>query len=220
MIVFEDLSKIYRTRGGGQKVVLSQINLTIPSRASVGVLGRNGAGKSTLLNLVGGVTDPTYGRILTDGLISFPVGFSGSFHKDMTGAQNCRFVARIYGVDTEALIDFVEDFAQLGPHFHMPLRTYSSGMGARLSFGVSMGLKFDFYLIDEATSVGDAAFKAKSRQLFLDRVSNAGALFVTHSLGMMRELCDSGMVLEDGKLTYYDDLEEAIAHHAFNQVKR
>lgn len=215
MIVLKDLTKIYRLMGR-EKVVLNRTNVTIPSGVSVGILGRNGAGKSTLLRLVGGAAAPTSGEILSDGEISFPVGFAGSFHNDMTGAQNCRFVARLYGVDTDSLIAFVEDFAELGTHFHLPLRTYSSGMRSRLGFGVSMGLKFDTYLIDEVTSVGDAAFKRKSRDLFLDRVSDAGALFVSHSMGMMREMCQAGAVLEKGQLHYYEDLEDAIAHHAYN----
>ena len=215
MIVLKDLTKIYRLEGRS-KTVLNKVNVTFPTGVSVGILGRNGAGKSTLLRIVGGMADPTSGQVLSDGEVSFPIGFSGSFHPDMSGAQNCRFVARIYGVDTQSLIDFVEDFAELGSHFHLPMRTYSSGMKARLAFGVSMGLKFDTYLIDEVTSVGDAAFKRKSRDVFLDRVRNAGALFVSHSMGMMREMCQAGAVLEQGRIHYYDDLEEAIAHHTYN----
>lgn len=215
MIVLKDLSKSYRLMGR-EKVVLNRANATFPTGISVGILGRNGAGKSTLLRLVGGAAAPTSGEILSDGEISFPVGFAGSFHNDMTGAQNCRFVARLYGVDTDSLIAFVEDFAELGTHFHLPIRTYSSGMRSRLAFGVSMGLKFDTYLIDEVTSVGDAAFKRKSREVFLDRITTAGALFVSHSMGMMREMCQAGAVLEHGRLHYYDDLEDAIAHHAYN----
>jgi capsular polysaccharide transport system ATP-binding protein len=125
-------------------------------------------------------------------------------------------VARIYGVDTDELVEFVRNFAELGKHFQLPYRTYSSGMKARMSFGVSMGIPFDFYLIDEVTSVGDASFRAKSNELFLDRMQNAGALYVTHSVGSLRKLCDMGAVLENGKLTLYDDIDEAIATHMAN----
>lgn len=215
MIVLKDLTKVYRLEGR-RKVVLNHANAVIPTGASVGILGRNGAGKSTLLRIIGGVADPTSGQVLTDGEISFPIGFTGSFHADMSGAQNTRFVARIYGVDTRALMDFVEDFAELGTHFHLPIRTYSAGMRSRLAFGVSMGLKFDTYLIDEVTSVGDAAFKSKSRAVFMDRMKDSGALFVSHSLGMMREMCQAGAVLEQGQFHFYADLEEAIAHHTYN----
>ncbi|MFX4296231.1 ABC transporter ATP-binding protein [Sulfitobacter sp. DFL-23] len=122
----------------------------------VTLLGRNGAGKSSLLRMVAGTMEPTSGRIVSNGTISWPVGFAGSFHNELTGAQNVRFVARIYGVDTGDLVDFVQGFAEVGQHFHLPLKSYSSGMKSRLAFGTSMGIAFDTYLIDEVTAVGDA----------------------------------------------------------------
>lgn len=215
MIVLENLTKVFWL-GGQRKVVLREASAVFPSRVSVGLLGRNGAGKSTLLDLIGGSILPTSGQILSDGRISFPVGFAGSFHPDMTGAQNVRFVARIYGVDTDELIAYVEDFAELGKHFHLPIHSYSSGMRSRLAFGLSMGLKFDTYLIDEVTAVGDATFKRKSEVVFADRLRNAGAIFVSHSMTSIRRMCNAGAVLEKGKLTYYPDLEEAIEVHEFN----
>jgi capsular polysaccharide transport system ATP-binding protein len=215
MIVLENLTKTFWLEGK-RKVVLRGANAVFPSRTSIGLLGRNGAGKSTLLDLVGGAILPTSGRILSDGRISFPVGFSGSFHPDMTGAQNVRFVARIYGIDTDDLIAYVQDFAELGKHFHMPIHSYSSGMRSRLAFGLSMGLKFDTYLIDEVTAVGDAAFKRKSEAVFDDRLRHAGAIYVSHSMTSIRRMCNAGAVLENGKLTYYPDLEEAIEVHEFN----
>lgn len=215
MIVLENLTKVFWLEGQ-RKVVLREASAVFPSRVSVGLLGRNGAGKSTLLDLIGGSILPTSGQILSDGRISFPVGFAGSFHPDMTGAQNVRFVARIYGVDTDELIAYVEDFAELGKHFHLPIHSYSSGMRSRLAFGLSMGLKFDTYLIDEVTAVGDATFKRKSEVVFADRLRNAGAIFVSHSMTSIRRMCNAGAVLEKGKLTYYPDLEEAIEVHEFN----
>jgi capsular polysaccharide transport system ATP-binding protein len=215
MIVLENLTKTYWLQGQ-RKVVLREATAVFPSRVSIGLLGRNGAGKSTLLQLIGGSILPTSGRILSDGRISFPVGFSGSFHPDMTGAQNVRFVARIYGVDTEELIAYVEEFAEIGQHFHLPIRSYSSGMRSRLTFGLSMGLRFDTYLIDEVTSVGDASFRKKSEAVFADRLRNAGAIFVSHGMDSMRTMCKAGAVLERGKLTYYTDIDEAIDVHEFN----
>jgi len=215
MIQLRNLTKIYTMRGQ-KTVVADNLNVTFPTNVSVGLLGRNGAGKSTLLRMIAGTVDPTWGEILTDGEISFPVGFAGSFHPDMTGAQNTRFVARVYGVDTDELMAYVEDFTELGPHFDMPLRSYSSGMKSRLAFGVSMGLSFDTYLIDEVTAVGDAKFKRKSRAVFQDRMQSSGAIFVSHSIGMLRDMCQAGAVLEDGRLTYYEDVNDAIAHHVRN----
>lgn len=215
MIELRNLTKIYTLRGS-RKVIADQVNLVFPSCVSVALLGRNGAGKSTLLQIIAGTADPTSGCILSDGTISFPVGFSGSFHPDLTGAQNTRFVARIYGVDSDALVAYVEEFAEVGGHFRLPFRTYSSGMRSRLAFGVSMGLRFDTYLIDEITAVGDASFKRKSHDVFADRMGQAGSLFVSHSTGLLREMCTAGAVLEGGRLSYFSDINDAIAKHTYN----
>ncbi|MGR3710353.1 MAG: ABC transporter ATP-binding protein [Alterinioella nitratireducens] len=215
MIEFRNLRKEFVLRGQ-RKVVIDNLNLSIPNRTSVALLGRNGAGKSTLLKLIAGTMDATSGQILSNGTISWPVGFSGSFHPDLSGAQNTKFIARIYGVDTEELSAFVEDFAGLGPSYHLPFRSYSSGMKSRLSFGVSMGIRFDIYLVDEVTSVGDASFRAKSKEVFLDRMAQSGSFVVSHGMEQIRQLCDVGIVLEHGYATYYEDLEEAIARHTGN----
>ncbi|WP_415405225.1 ABC transporter ATP-binding protein [Tateyamaria sp. SN3-11] len=215
MIKLENLSKTFILEGQ-RKTVADNLNVTFPTGRSVALLGRNGAGKSTLLKMISGNMDPTEGRILTTGTISWPVGFAGAFHGELSGAQNTRFIARIYGVDTDEMVEFVRDFAKLGGHFHLPIRTYSSGMRARLAFGVSMAVAFDTYLVDEVTSVGDADFRRRSSEVFRARMANAGAIVVTHSMPMVRQLCDAGAVLEDGKLLYFDNLEHAIAHHERN----
>lgn len=215
MILLRNLTKIFKLNGQ-RKVVADHINAEFPTGVSVGLIGRNGAGKSTLLRLIAGTTHPNSGEVLSDGTISFPVGLASALHKDMTGAQNTRFVARIYGADTDALLAYVEDFAELGAHYHLPVRSYSSGMMGRLSFGINMGLKFDTYLIDEITAVGDASFKKKSRNVFLDRMKDAGAIFVSHSVGQIREFCTAGAYIDDGKLTYYPDVEDAIDRYMFS----
>lgn len=215
MIWLENLTKVF-SLDGRSKVVADNITATFPTGRSVALLGRNGAGKSTLLQMIAGTMDPTSGRIRSTGTISWPVGFAGSFHPELTGAQNARFVGRIYGVDTDELIDFVEEFSGLGSHFRLPFRTYSAGMRSRLAFGVSMGIHFDTYLVDEITAVGDAAFRAKSDRLFKARMQGAGAVVVSHAMGQIRDLCDAAAVLEGGRLTYFDDVEEGIAHHNRN----
>ena len=215
MIRLENISKTYILQGQ-HKVVADNISVTFPTGRSVALLGRNGAGKSSLLRMIAGTMNPDSGQVISTGTISWPVGFSGSFHGDLSGAQNTRFIARVYGVDTGSLVAFVQDFAELGKHFHLPFRTYSSGMRARLAFGVSMGIRFDTYLVDEVTAVGDASFKTKSRVVFADRMRESGAIVVNHSMRMVRRICQAGAVLEQGRLTYYDDLEEAIAHHQAN----
>lgn len=212
MIRFEGLTKSFMVRGE-RRVVIDNLNLTLPTGRSLALLGRNGAGKSTLLQIISGTMRPDSGRVTSDGTISWPVGFGGSFHRDLTGAQNVRFVARIYGVDTDALMAFVEDFSELGKFFHMPVRSYSSGMRSRLTFGTSMGIRFDTYLVDEVTAVGDAVFRRKSRAVFLDRMKHSSAIMVNHSMNQLRLFCNAGMVLENGRVQYFDDLEEAIALH-------
>lgn len=212
VIRFENLTKSFRVRGE-KRVVIDNLNLTLPSGKSLALMGRNGAGKSTLLEMIAGTIRPDSGRIVSDGTISWPVGFGGSFHRDLTGAENVRFIARVYGVDTDDLIHFVEDFAELGKFFHMPVRSYSSGMKSRLAFGASMGIRFDTYLVDETTAVGDAVFKRKSRAIFADRMKQSSAIMVNHSMNQIRQFCNAGVVLEHGRLTYFEDLEEAIAVH-------
>ncbi len=212
MIRFEQLTKSFWVRGE-RKVVIDGLDMALPSGQSLALLGRNGAGKSTLLQMIAGTMRPDSGRVHYDGTISWPVGFGGSFHRDLTGAQNVRFIARIYGIDTDELVDFVEDFAEIGKHFYMPVRTYSSGMRSRLAFGASMGIHFDTYLVDEVTAVGDAAFRAKSRQVFMERMKSSSAIMVSHDMTQVEEFCDAGIVLSQGQLEYFDDVKTAIERH-------
>ena len=212
MIELRNLCKTY-TLNGISKTVARDLSFTFPSGECVGLLGRNGAGKSSLLRMIAGTMNPDSGQIIADGSISWPVGFAGSFHPDLTGAQNAKFVARIYGVDTDEMVEFVREFAGLDQHYHLPVRTYSSGMRSRLAFGVSMAIQFDTYLIDEVTSVGDAAFRAKSEAILKRRLETSGAIIVSHSMGLLRQLCQSGAVLENGRIFFYPRVERAIEHH-------
>ncbi len=212
MIVLEALTKQF-TAAGCEKVIADNITATIPAGRSLALIGKNGAGKTSLLKMIAGTMNPDAGRISFTGSVSWPVGFAGSFHPDLTGAQNIRFLARVYGVGSDELIAFVEDFAVLGAHFHAPFRTYSAGMRSRLAFGASMGIGFDTYLVDEVTSVGDAAFKRKSEALFQDRLRNSGAIIVSHSEDLLRRLCDAAAVLHDGRLQFFDTVDTAINHY-------
>ncbi|MBB3995906.1 capsular polysaccharide transport system ATP-binding protein [Sulfitobacter undariae] len=218
MIRFENLTKSYWVKGV-QKLVIDNLSTELPTGKSLGLLGLNGAGKTTLMQLVAGTMRADKGRIVSDGSISWPVGFGGSFHPELTGAQNVRFIARIYGVDTDELIAFVEDFAELGKHFHMPVRSYSAGMKSRLTFGATFGIQFDTYLVDEVTSVGDAPFRRKSRALFQDRMQAASAIMVSHEMEQLRNYCDSGIILENGQLTYFEEIDEAIEVH-LHQIRQ
>jgi len=212
MIQFDQLSKGFWVRGEWQTVIDS-LTVTLPTGSSLALLGGNGAGKSTLLALIAGTLRPDAGDVWSDGTVSWPIGFGGSFHRDLTGEQNVRFLARVYGVDTDELIDFVQDFAEIGRHFYMPLRSYSAGMRSRLNFGVSMGIPFDTYLVDEVTAVGDQRFRQKSRAVFADRMAHSSAILVSHNLEELREFCDAAVILDAGTLQVFDDLEAGIERH-------
>ena len=212
MIELRHLTKTYSI-DGVVKHVARDINFTFPTGESVALIGRNGAGKSTMLKMIAGTIAPTSGEIVSTGSISWPVGFAGSFHGDLTGAQNVKFVARIYGVDTTEMIEFCQRFAQIGGHFHLPVRTYSSGMKSRLAFAMSMAIPFDTYLIDEVTAVGDAAFQAKSAAMLRDRLKTSGAVVVAHAPVLLRSLCTSGVVLDNGRFFYYAKVDKALEPH-------
>ncbi|MCG6883029.1 MAG: ABC transporter ATP-binding protein [Silicimonas sp.] len=212
MIRLLDVSKRFHT-GGVEQVVADRVSLTFPGGLSVALLGRNGAGKSSLLKMIAGTLRPTSGRIEVSGSVSWPVGFAGSFHADLTGVQNVRFVARIYGVDSDALEVFVREFSGLGDHLALPVRTYSQGMRARLGFGLSMGIGFDTYLIDEITAVGDAAFREKCEAALAERLAHRGAVIVSHSLGFLTRVCDAGVVIENGRAVWFDDIRAAVEAH-------
>lgn len=212
MIDLRNVSKTYHLNGRSTTVA-DRISVTFPAGKAVGILGRNGAGKSSLLKMISGAMEPDEGEIVIDGTVSWPVGFAGSFHPELTGLQNTRFVGRVYGVDTDELVAFVEDFAGIGQHFRQPVRSYSSGMRSRVAFGLSMGIQFDTYLIDEVTAVGDVDFRRKSEALIAARLEHAGAVFVSHSLGQIKRICDHAAVLDNGDMYYYTDVDQAVRHH-------
>lgn len=218
MIELRNLSKLFYSEGRSIEVA-SQLNAVFPTGSAVALLGRNGAGKSTLLRVISGALEPTSGEVISRGTVSWPVGLSGTFHPDLNGIQNTRFVARVYGVDTDEFSKAVEEISELGGSFEAPLRTYSSGMRARLAFAVSMGIHFDTYLIDEVTSVGDQAFREKCDLLLQERLKRSGLIMVSHSMPLIRKLCSCGAVLENGHLHWYDDLEAAIEHHLRNMKR-
>ncbi|MCL5501982.1 ABC transporter ATP-binding protein [Escherichia coli] len=212
MIKIENLTKSYRTPKG-RHYVFKDLNIELPSGKSVALIGRNGAGKSTLLRMIGGIDRPDSGKIVTDSSISWPVGLAGGFQGSLTGRENVKFVARLYAKKEELKekIAFVEEFAELGKYFDMPIKTYSSGMRSRLGFGLSMAFKFDYYLVDEVTAVGDARFKQKCADIFNERHKEASFVMVSHSLNSLKEYCDIGLTLHrDGRINIYDDVAEAI----------
>lgn len=210
MISLTNVNKFYTTKQGKRKV-LDDINLTVGMGERIGILGRNGAGKSTLIRILGGAEKPTTGTIKKTMSVSWPLAFNGAFQGSLTGADNVRFVCRIYGTDYKQAMEMVDSFAELGKYLYEPIKVYSSGMRARLAFAISLAIDFDCYLIDEVISVGDANFHQKCREeLFVKRADKA-MIIVSHELHNIKEFCHRGAILNAGRLQVYDNLDEAIS---------
>ena len=215
MIQLSNVYKRYHNHHGSDWI-LKDISFTIPKGVSVGLIGGNGAGKSTLLRLIAEMDTPDKGQITRSCRVSWPIGLSGGFQNNMTGRQNVKFVARIHGdsqcIDT--IVQYVQEFAEIGRAFDEPIKTYSSGMKSRLAFGLSLAFEFDIYLSDEATSVGDIAFREKAKKAFKEREGKTGLIIVSHSEGILKDLCQSGVLLQHGAAHWFDDVTDAIgAYH-------
>lgn len=208
MIRLENISKYYETTRGN-KSVLHEINLLIAPGEKVGILGRNGAGKSTLIRIMGGVTLPDSGTITRDMSLSWPLGFDTGVQGTMTGMDNINFICRIYGVDVDEVLPFIEDFSELGRYIYEPVNSYSSGMKGRLNFAISMAIDFDCMLIDEVLAVGDQRFKDRCHEELLVKRKERSIVLVSHEPGMIREICDSAYVLVEGHLHHFNEVEEA-----------
>ena len=217
MICLENVFKFYNT-AGHKKIVLDHVSAVFETGKSYGLLGVNGAGKSTLLRLIAGAELPNSGRIRRTVRVSWPLGFSGGFHPHMTGRENVKFVARAYGEDIDEVIDFVEEFAEIGDYLDAPFRTYSSGMMARLAFGMSLAVKFDCYLVDEITAVGDARFQSRCKAIFDRRRESSDMIVVSHGMSTIKDYCDHGAVLVDGRLIMFDAVNDAI--ELYNRLNR
>lgn len=207
MIRLTNVSKDYPTKAGWRRI-LSDVNLTINPGERVGILGRNGAGKSTLIRLISGAEPPTAGVIERNMSVSWPLAFSGGFQGSLTGADNVRFICRIYGVDFEPRFQFVKDFSELGIYINEPVTTYSSGMRARLAFAISMTIDFDCYLIDEVLAVGDARFRERCRIELFEKRRDKAMLIVSHSHRYLKGTCDRFLLFRDGAIEEHDDFEE------------
>lgn len=217
MIQLDRIFKFYRTEGH-VKIVLDHVSATFQSGRSYALLGVNGAGKSTTMRMMAGTELPNAGRIRRSVRVSWPLGFSGGLHPRMTGRENAKFVARVYGADMRKVIEFVEDFSELGDYMDIPVKTYSSGMKARLAFGLSMAIEFECYLIDEITAVGDARFQARCRAEFNMRRQHADLIVISHSMVTIKNYCNCGAVLIDGQLIMFETLDKAI--ETYNRMNR
>jgi capsular polysaccharide transport system ATP-binding protein len=213
MIKLQNVSKHYHL-GKSDKIVLNNLSFQINRNDSIGICGANGAGKSTLLRLLAGVERPSSGTVTRTMSTSWPLGYSSAFQSSLTGADNARFISRIYNRPEEELLAFVDDFAQLGPYLNQPVKTYSAGMQARLAFGISLAIEFECYLVDEVTGAGDERFRARSEEALISRRDSASLIMTSHDPNTLRAFTRRGAVLYGGSLVMYDSIEEACdVHH-------
>lgn len=213
MIICRNIKKSY-SHGGRRKQVFDGVNLTVSRGERIALLGRNGAGKSTLIKLIGGVEMPTSGKITRTMSVSWPLGFAGGFQGSLTGYDNARFIARIYERDYADIRAFVEDFSELGSQLKMPVKTYSSGMRARLAFALSLAIEFECYLIDEIILVGDQNFQQKCRLEMFEKRKDRAMIIASHDMSVMKEFCNSAVILHGGSISKYEDVNLAVDKYA------
>lgn len=203
----QNLSLTYRA---ATSPVFSDLNFTLGHQDRLAILGRNGQGKSTLIKVLGGVMSPTDGRVSWRMSQSWPIGFSGGFQGSLSGLDNIRFLARIYGRPFGEVRDRVDDFAELGRSLRQPVKHYSSGMRARLAFGLSLAIEFDCYLIDELVAVGDARFQRKCQHELFERRAERAFLLASHNTDLISGYCDRALLVESGKAKIFEDIGEAV----------
>jgi len=211
MIELKNVTKYFNTKKG-KKYILKDVTLTLPD-GNIGILGRNGAGKSTLMRMLGRIEFPNKGTIESPNSFSWPLGLSGGFVGNMTGRANVKFVCNLYGKtkeETREIIEYVKEFSELKDYFDMPIKTYSSGMKGRLNFGLSLAFDFDYMIIDETLSVGDAKFRKKAKDALLKKIENCNVILVSHEMKTLEQMCQTGLLVHNGKLEYFEDIKEGI----------
>ncbi len=222
MIIIRNLSKKYRTKNR-ESLVFENVNLTIRFGQSIALIGKNGAGKSTFLKLLAGIDYPDSGEIVTNKLISWPIGSKEAFHPLLTPRQNIKFICMVLIGNIKKKInekmDFIEDFADIGTGFDRPFNTLSAGMKNRVSFGLSMAFEFDFYLIDELSSAGDQLFREKSRDYLKKKLKDSCFIMVDHNLKNLENNCNKALLITNNTIQEYNDVKEAIEIHRKNLLE-
>lgn len=195
---------------GASKPLFSNLSFSLKRDGRLAILGRNGQGKSSLIRMLGGIDRPSDGYIDWCMTTSWPIGFGGGFQGSLTGLDNVRFLARLYRRDYEDLRDRVDDFAELGSALRRPVKHYSSGMRARLAFGLSLAIEFDCYLIDELVAVGDARFQRKCQEELFQHRAHRAFLMASHDVNLIASYCDKALIIESGRAKMFEDVQEAV----------
>lgn len=230
VVEFKNVTKIYKLYSGARRKLLGiffksvkykekkavdDVSFTIKKGESVALLGRNGAGKSTILKMITSVCFPNEGEIIVNGRVSALLELTAGFDPEFTGRENIYLKGATIGLpkkEIQELEQQIIDFADIGDYIDQPVRSYSSGMKARLGFAINANVRPEILIVDEALSVGDAAFKDKC----LDKVNElidkdyVTLLLVTHQVGVAKQFCKRGMVIERGKKCFDGDMEGAV----------
>ncbi len=197
------------------------LSFEIKRGEAVAFLGRNGAGKSTALKMVTGVVHPSSGEVEVKGRVSALLELTAGFDMQLTGRENIALRGQILGLTKSEIAEIepaVVDFAELGVYIDQPMRTYSSGMKARLGFAFAVAIDPEILVVDEALSVGDKSFQkkciARIREIMLDE--NVTVLFVTHASATAKEFCSRGIVLDKGTKVFDGGIDEATEYYEKN----
>jgi capsular polysaccharide transport system ATP-binding protein len=204
------VSNVSKTYPSASRPVFSNLNFELGRSSRLAILGRNGQGKSTLIKVLGGILPPTEGHVAWSMTRSWPIGLEGGFQGSLSGLDNIRFLSRLYKKPFSETLARVDDFAELGKKLREPVKHYSSGMRARLAFGLSLAIEFDCYLIDELVAVGDARFQEKCAQELFQHRKDRAYLMASHDMHTIGRHCSRALIIESGKAKIFDDIEEAI----------
>lgn len=204
-----------------KKLAVNEVSFTVKRGEAVALFGKNGAGKSTILKMITGVTYPTSGEITVNGRVSALLELTSGFDPERTGRDNIYLKGQLCGLkdaEIRELEQDIIDFAEVGEYIDQPVRSYSSGMKARLGFAINVNIKPEILIVDEALSVGDRAFKDKclAKVKHIIEKDNVTLLFVTHATGTAKQFCDRGIVMKNGKLIFDDEIDAAIEAYNAN----
>ena len=203
-----NVTKTFHT-GRATVRALDGISFRVGAGERLGILGANGAGKSTLIKILSGIMQPTTGEVRRGLSLSWPLALGGGFEGQLTGYDNIRFLTGLYNLPFAETYDYVQDFSELGRFMHVPVRFYSSGMQMRLAFALSLAMDFECYLIDEVILVGDRRFQLKCHDELFGRRRHCGMIMAVHEVGVIKEYCQSALILKAGRGRIMTDLNLA-----------
>lgn len=202
------ISKVFEGEYGRLQA-LTDVSFRVGAGERMGILGANGSGKSTLIRILSGILLPTSGKVRRGLRLSWPLALNGGFEGQLTGYDNVRFLCRLYDLPFNETFAYVADFSELGKHMHMPVRFYSDGMRMRLAFALSLAMDFECYLIDEVILVGDRRFQLKCHDELFGRRQHCGMIMAVHDAGLVKEYCQSVLLLKGGRGRVLHDLNLA-----------